>query len=193
MILNNYLISLLVVLTLYIILGIIIPYYLMTKKTTVEENQEISNNILRIIMYSFILYPLLSITTLLYSNYMPNHNSEVCTNNGGWIYSCKASPIVGLVTFTIIVLSLLIHNYYCKKEIYKLFKNKGIIKYIITLIYQIISIFVSIILLLKLNGIIISYYYENPIINIINNIVVLMPCTILPISIYKDYFKMKKQ
>lgn len=193
MILNNYLISLLVVLTLYITLGIIIPYYLMAKKTTVEENQEISNNILRIIMYSFILYPLLSITTLLYSNYLPNHNSEVCTNNGGWIYSCKASPIVGLVTFTIIVLSLLIHNYYCKKEIYKLFKNKGIIKYIITLIYQIISIFVSIILLLKLNGIIISYYYENPIINIINNIVVLMPCTILPISIYKDYFKMKKQ
>ena len=176
---------LIIILFIYIIFGVIIPYNLMTKNIKKEQTKKskLLNNIIHLIIYTLLFFILIRIII--------NPESGLCIDMYGWTDKCKNNTINATICTIITTAFIIIYNYLCKKEIYKIYKYNGNIKYFITILYQLLLIILSIILLLLIKGVIIQNSNNISILNIYSSIIMLLPIIIFPISIYISHFKIE--
>lgn len=159
---------------------------LISKKITYSEtnNYRIIIKNIGLLILLLLAITLISIPFLqMYESASPNSTSNLCTNTGGWTYTCKGNN--SLILYLIIIgILITIHHIISIKYIFIIFNNcKKIFSYIFMYIYMISLYIFNFWLLIFLYGLMSTIYFNN-IINFIRLIVLVLPILLFYISIW---------
>lgn len=188
---------------LIILTAILIIYPFIVSKTickNTKQNDEsnskrlILKNILKILLYSSLSLIIIEFLLDSYSNLIPSTKSDLCINNGGWIYSCKVNDHKIPILLLMMGIVITIHHFICQKFVYEIFKyTKNISKYIFMYCYMILVYILNFFLTLNLYGLFISIHFDLAIVEILRMIINFLPTTLFIISTFIYSLKNKQK
>ena len=157
-------------------------------KNTIKSDEKsnkiaIFKNICLIIILSIISLLIISYLSSIYDDAIPDSTSNLCTNTGGWTYSCVGNSRIALILLPIIELVIIIYHFLSQRCVYNIFKHdNSIFKYIFMYVYMILIYLFNFIFIFYLYGLLISVYYKSYIVEILRFIVFISPTALFIIS-----------
>ena len=123
---------LIVLIPVLIIYPFLISKYIEKYTITKESNiKQIAKNIYLIFLISIISIIVIIFLLNMYDSLIPNSTSNLCTNTGGWTYSCLGDTHNAPILLAAIGLIIIAYHFLSQRFIYKVFEySKGIFKYI---------------------------------------------------------------
>ncbi len=179
---------------------LIYPYIIskgIIKKTKIIKNKDnkkiIIKNIIKLILLTIItLFIMINILNL-YMNTFPESTSKLCTNTGGFTYSCIGDTQNAPIYLLIIGIIIIIHHFISIKFIYKIFEyNSGLFRYVFMYIHIGIIYLFNFILLFYLYGLFISVHFDFILIELLRLIVFLLPSGLFLISTFINKKELSK-
>ena len=157
-----------------------IDKHTLTKETNINE---IIKNICLVCLISIIFIIIIIYLLYMYDSLIPNSTSSLCTNTGGWTYSCQGDTHTAPILLAAIGLVIIAYHFFSQRFVYKIFEyNKGIFKYIYMYIHMFIIYFLNFWLLLYLYGLFISVHYDLALIELLRFFVFISPTCLFIIS-----------
>lgn len=167
---------------------VIYPFFIsksIDKHTITKEPsiKQIIKNISLICSISIISIISINYLLLMYLNLIPNSTSSLCTNTGGWTYSCQGDLHTAPILLVAIGLIIIAYHFLSQKFVYNIFEySKGIFKYIYMYIHMFIIYFLNFWLLVYLYGLFISVHYSSILIELLRFLVFISPTCLFIIS-----------
>ena len=167
---------------------IIYPFFIskyIDKHTITKEPsiKQITKNIGLISLISIISIIVISYLLNIYYSLIPSSTSSLCTNTGGWTYSCQGDTHTAPILLAAIGLVIIAYHFLSQKFVYKIFEySKGVFKYIYMYIHMFIIYFLNFWLLLYLYGLFISVHYDSVLIELLRFFVFISPTCLFIIS-----------
>lgn len=167
---------------------IMYPYFIsraINKHTIAKETnkKQIIKNISLIFLISIISIIIILYLLIVYYSLIPSSTSDLCTNTGGWTYSCQGDLHTAPILLLIIGLVIIVYHFLSQKFVYKIFEySKGLFKYIYMYIHMFIIYFLNFWLLLYLYGLFISVHYDSTLIELLRFFVFISPTCLFIIS-----------
>ena len=157
-----------------------IENYTMSKEPSIKQ---ILKNLCLIFLISIIsIIPIVYLLNIYY-NLIPDTTSNLCTNTGGWTYSCLGDTHTAPILLVVIGLVIIAYHFLSQRFIYKVFEySKGIFKYIYMYIHMFIIYFLNFWFLLYLYGLFISVHYSSILIELLRFLVFISPTCLFIIS-----------
>ena len=157
-----------------------IDKHTLTKETNIKE---IIKNICLVCLLTIIFIIIIIYLLNMYDNLIPDSTSSLCTNIGGWVYSCQGDTHTAPILLAVIGLVIIAYHFLSQGFIYKIFKyNKGIFKYIYIYIHMFIIYFLNFWLFLYLYGLLITVKYDSTLIELLRFFVFISPTCLFIIS-----------
>lgn len=169
-----------------------------TKKSKTKQKldyKKLFKDIGLILLYSSITIIIMGPLLTAYDNGIPSSTSDLCTNMGGWVYSCTGDNFVGLVTLLPMLIILCIHNYLVvRRIIYIVKQNNQVVNYIYIYIHMICTYAINFSLLLYISGLFISVEFNNTFVELLRLLVVLAPtCLYIPSTLIYCLMQKRKK
>ena len=157
-----------------------IEKYTITKEPSIKQ---IAKNLCLIFLISIISITLIFYLLNMYINLIPDSTSNLCTNTGGWTYSCLGDTHTVPILLAAIGLIIIAYHFLLQKFVYKIFEySKRIFKYIYMYIHMFIIYFLNFWFSLYLYGLFISVYYDSVFIELLRFFVFISPTCLFIIS-----------
>ena len=175
---------LIVLIPVLIIYPFLISKYIEKYTITKESNiKQIAKNICLIFLISIISIIVIIFLLNMYDSLIPNSTSNLCTNTGGWTYSCLGDTHNAPILLAAIGLIIIAYHFLSQKFVYKIFEySKRVFKYIYMYIHMFIIYFLNFWLLLYLYGLFISVHYDSVFIELLRFFVFISPTCLFIIS-----------
>ena len=167
---------------------VIYPFFIsksIDKHTVTKEPsiKEIIKNICLVCLISIISIIIIIYLLNMYDSLIPSSTSDLCSNTGGWTYSCQGDLHTVPILLVVIGLVIIAYHFLSQRFIYKVFEySKGIFKYIYMYIHMFIIYFLNFWFLLYLYGLFISVHYSSILIELLRFLVFISPTCLFIIS-----------
>lgn len=167
---------------------VIYPFFIsksIDKHTITKEpsKKQIVKNICLIFLISIISLIVIFHLLTIYDILTPSSTSSLCTNTGGWTYSCQGDTYTAPILLAAIGLIIIAYHFLSQRFVYKIFEySKGVFKYIYMYIHMFIIYFLNFCLLIYLYGLLISVYYDSILIELLRFLVFISPTCLFIIS-----------
>ena len=154
--------------------------------------KKVLSNLGLLFLLSFVTFCIIAVLFGFYLDLTPHSSSNLCQNQGGWIYSCLVDSRKASIIITLLGGAVIIHHFRSLKFIYNIFEySNKIFNYLFMYIYMGIIYFLNFWYFIFLYGVMGTVYFDSPVVELFRIFVTILPSALFIISIFIFKYKNK--